>query len=175
MIWTRANINPQSCLHAVNTLWVHWASTEDPERDLVPRVAKTSCSVGCSPYLVFFPNSPASGWCEGVTPQFPQSFYPWVPREKSCAPGVPCSSRSLWLDRSSVPRVSSSASLAGSVAPQHPALVTSGHTSPAHFWQARTLAIFFSRCIILQRHWVTASSWMCKIPSADLTVTQKFS
>lgn len=98
MIWTRANINPQSCLHAVNTLWVHWASTEDPERDLVPRVAKTSCSVGCSPYLVFFPNSPASGWCEGVTPQFPQSFYPWVPREKSCAPGVPCSSRSLWLD-----------------------------------------------------------------------------
>lgn len=89
MIWTRANINPQSCLHAVNTPWVHWASTEDPERDLVPRVAKTSCLVGCSPYLVFFPNSPASGWCEGVMPQFPQSFYPGFQGKSPVHPECP--------------------------------------------------------------------------------------
>lgn len=89
----QSTVLPPCCEHSLGSLSINWGSWAGS--------GTQSCQdfvFGCSPYLVFFPNSPASGWCEGVTPQFPQSFYPWVPREKSCAPGVPCSSRSLWLD-----------------------------------------------------------------------------
>lgn len=100
-LWLDQNnsCSSQHCACAVSTPLVNWASGECPEWDLLVSTANTLCSVGCFPQLLLFPKSPAADWCEGVTPQGPQSCCSELPEKRPAYQSTPaCRSKSFQLD-----------------------------------------------------------------------------